>query len=66
MQTRDAIERVAAECAEDLAADGVVYAEVRMAPELLTDGGLSLDEAVTAMLDGLPTRQRGPADHGRA
>ena len=53
MQTRDAIERVAAECAEDLGDDGIVYAEVRMAPELLTDGGLSLDEAVTAMLDGL-------------
>jgi adenosine deaminase len=53
MQTRDAVERVAAECVEDLAADGIVYAEVRMAPELLTDGGLSLDEAVTAMLDGL-------------
>src|SRR5688572_8297845 len=52
MQTRDAIERVAAECAEDLAADGVVYAEVRMAPELLTDGSLSLDDAVTAMVDG--------------
>ena len=52
MQTRDAIERVAAECAEDLAADGIVYAEVRMAPELLTDGGLTLDEATTAMLDG--------------
>ena len=46
MQTRDAIERVSAECVEDLAADGVVYAEVRMAPELLTDGGLTLDEAV--------------------
>ena len=53
MQTRDAIERVAAECVEDLAADGIVYAEVRMAPELLTDGGLSLDEATTAMLEGL-------------
>ena len=52
LQTRDAIERVAAECVEDLAADGVVYAEVRMAPELLTDGGLTLDEATTAMLDG--------------
>src|ERR687891_2108720 len=52
MQTRDAIERVSAECVEDLAADGVVYAEVRMAPELLTDGGLTLDEAVTAMLEG--------------
>ncbi|HSJ00010.1 MAG TPA: adenosine deaminase, partial [Patescibacteria group bacterium] len=53
MQTREAIERVAAECVEDLAADGIVYAEIRMAPELLTDGGLSLDEATIAMLDGL-------------
>jgi adenosine deaminase len=53
LQTRDAIERVAAECVEDLAADGVVYAEVRMAPELLTGGGLTLDEATEAMLSGL-------------
>jgi adenosine deaminase len=53
MQTRDAIERVSAECVEDLAADGIVYAEVRMAPELLTDGGLTLDEATDAMLAGL-------------
>src|SRR5918999_6177037 len=53
MQTRDAIERVAAECVEDLADDGVVYAEVRMAPELLTDGGLTLDEATEAILAGL-------------
>ncbi|HEY5422123.1 MAG TPA: adenosine deaminase [Ilumatobacteraceae bacterium] len=52
MQHRDAIERVAYECAVDLAADGVVYAEVRMAPELCTEAGLSLDEAVEAMLDG--------------
>jgi adenosine deaminase len=53
MQSRDAIERVAAEAVEDLAADRVVYAEIRMAPELLTDGGLSLDEATQAMLAGL-------------
>ena len=53
MQAREALERVAAECLEDLAADGVVYAEIRMAPELLTDGGLTLDEAVEAMLAGL-------------
>ena len=33
MQTRGALARVARECAEDLAADGVVYAEVRFAPE---------------------------------
>jgi len=59
LQTRDAIERVAAECAQDLSADGIVYAEVRMAPELLTEGGLSLDEAVTAMLDGFRTGSEG-------
>jgi adenosine deaminase len=52
MQERDAIVRVAAECAEDLAADGVVYAEVRMAPELCTERGLTLDEATEAVLDG--------------
>jgi adenosine deaminase len=52
MQHKDAIERVAYECAVDLAADGVVYAEVRMAPELCTDGGLTLDEVVEAMLAG--------------
>jgi len=52
LQTRDAIERVAAECAEDLAMDNVVYAEVRYAPELSTEGGLTLDEVVKAILDG--------------
>jgi len=52
MQTREALIRVAAECAEDLAADGVAYAEVRFAPELHTERGLSLDEVVQAVLDG--------------
>lgn len=52
MQHRDAIERVAFECAQDLAADGVVYAEVRMAPELCTDEGLTLDEVMQAIIDG--------------
>jgi adenosine deaminase len=52
MQHRDAIERVAFECAVDLAADGVVYAEVRMAPELCTEQGLTLDEVVDAILTG--------------
>jgi adenosine deaminase len=52
MQERDAIVRVAAECAEDLAADGLVYAEVRMAPELCTERGLTLDEVMDAILEG--------------
>lgn len=59
MQHRDAIERVAYECARDLAADGVVYAEVRMAPELCTEHGLTLDEVVEAMLDGFRTGSEG-------
>ncbi len=52
MQTKDALQRVAAECAEDLADDGVVYAEVRFAPELHIEGGLTLDEVVEAALEG--------------
>ena len=52
MQTRDALIRVAAECAEDLAADGVVYAEVRFAPELHVSGGLTLEQVVSAVLEG--------------
>jgi adenosine deaminase len=52
MQDRDAISRVAAECVEDLAADGIAYAEVRYAPELSVEKGLTLDEVVQATLDG--------------
>ena len=63
MQTPDALRRVAAECAEDLAADGVVYAEVRFAPELHTERGLSLDEVVQAVLEGF---RLGSANQARA
>src|ERR1700736_6374220 len=59
MQTADALRRVAAECAEDLAADGVVYAEVRFAPELHTERGLSLDEVVEAVLAGFRDGSKG-------
>src|SRR6202043_1900393 len=52
MQTAGALRRVARECAEDLAADGIVYAEVRFAPELHTERGLCLDEVVEAVLEG--------------
>jgi adenosine deaminase len=62
MQTTDALRRVAAECAEDLAADGIVYAEVRFAPELHTERGLTLDEVVEAVLDGF---RQGSANQAR-
>ena len=52
MQTRDQLERVASETALDLARDGVVYAEIRFAPELHLIGGLTLHEVVRAVLDG--------------
>jgi adenosine deaminase len=52
MQTREALTRVAHECAVDLADDGVVYAEVRFAPELHVNNGLSLDDVVEAVLAG--------------
>jgi adenosine deaminase len=52
LQSADALHRVARECVEDLAADGVVYAEVRYAPELSTREGLSLDEVVRSILAG--------------
>ncbi len=52
MQTTEALVRVAAECAEDLATDGIVYAEVRFAPELHVELGLGLDAIVEAVLEG--------------
>ena len=52
MQTPDACYRVAAECAEDLAADGVVYAEIRYAPSLMTERGSSIDEVIEATTAG--------------
>lgn len=52
MQTPGHLHRVAAEAALDLAADGVVYAEVRFAPENHQLGGLSLDDVMEAVQDG--------------
>ncbi|NNE72725.1 MAG: adenosine deaminase [Acidimicrobiales bacterium] len=59
MQTPEALHRVAAEAAEDLAADGVVYAEVRFAPELHIQKGLSLDEVVEAVVAGFEDGSKG-------
>jgi adenosine deaminase len=52
MQTEAALHRVAKECALDLAADGVVYAEIRYAPEQHLERGLTLDQVVEAVHGG--------------
>lgn len=63
MQTAPSLERVAYEAIEDLAQDGVVYAELRFAPHFHTQQGLSLDQAMRAVLRGL---KRGEQDFGTA
>ncbi|MEU3663402.1 adenosine deaminase [Streptomyces sp. NPDC032940] len=53
MQNREGLLRTAEEYVLDLAADGVVYGEVRYAPELNTRGGLSMSEVVETVQEGL-------------
>jgi adenosine deaminase len=52
-QTDSALRRIARECVEDLAADGVVYAELRYAPELHVERGLTEQQIVEAVLAGV-------------
>ncbi len=65
MQRAQDLRRVAAECAEDLADDGVVYAEVRYAPEQHLTAGLSLDEVVEAVQEGIEQGTAAAASRGR-
>jgi adenosine deaminase len=65
MQTADALHRVAHECVEDLAADSVVYAEIRFAPELHINRGLSFDEIVDAVLAGFADGEKACAATNR-
>jgi adenosine deaminase len=53
MQTAGNLERIAREFVEDLIADGVVYAEVRWAPELHLEHGMSMRDAVDAVQRGI-------------
>jgi adenosine deaminase len=64
-QSVSALSRVARECAEDLAADGVVYAEVRFAPELHVEKGLHEREIIEAVLSGFASGVAAVAAGGR-
>ncbi|MFF2653246.1 adenosine deaminase [Streptomyces sp. NPDC058045] len=64
MQSAEALTRVAAECAEDLAQDGVVYAEVRYAPEQHLEGGLTLEQVVEAVNAGFREGERRAREDG--
>ncbi len=65
MQTADGLRRVAREAVEDLAADGVVYAESRFAPELHTQRGLTMQQVVDAVLAGFGEGTAAAAEAGR-
>jgi adenosine deaminase len=65
MQTREGLHRVASECAQDLAEDGVVYAEVRWAPEQHVKQGLSLTEVVDATLEGFAHGVQAASERGQ-
>src|SRR5207248_8676939 len=66
MQTPQALSRVARECVEDLSADGVVYAEVRWAPEQHVQEGLTLEQVVEAVLSGFREGAATSAAAGRS
>jgi adenosine deaminase len=65
MQTAEALDRIAYELAMDAARDGVRYIEVRYAPVLNTQKGLSLGGAVEAPLRGLARAERDGGAMGR-
>ena len=58
LQHADALERVSYELVEDAAREGVRYIEIRYAPVLNLRHGLSLGEAVEALLRGIERAQR--------
>jgi adenosine deaminase len=62
LQTAEALERAAAELVEDLAADGIRYAEVRWAPRLHLERGLSVARVIEAVTTGVArgTARLGP------
>lgn len=53
LQTVESLTRVARESVVDHARDGVIYAEIRFAPELHQQGGLSLQAVVEAVHGGI-------------
>lgn len=65
LQTPDALFRVSAEYVVDRAAEGVIYGEVRIAPEQHRQLGLTSENVVDAVLAGLREGERQAAAAGR-
>ncbi|WP_084129393.1 adenosine deaminase [Demequina sp. NBRC 110055] len=66
MQTEENLRRIAREAVVDLAADGVIYAELRYAPEQHVSGGLDLQQVVEAVQAGIEEGIAEAAEAGSA
>ncbi|HJA05168.1 MAG TPA: adenosine deaminase [Candidatus Microbacterium stercoravium] len=66
MQTAENLSRIAREFVEDLANDGVIYAEVRWAPEQHATGDLTLEDAVQAVQEGIEEGEDIAAENGHS
>ncbi|MGC2323537.1 MAG: adenosine deaminase [Terriglobales bacterium] len=58
MQTPESLTRIAHELVEDFAADGVIYGEVRFAPQLHRRNGLTLQQVLDEVYKGLLLGQK--------
>jgi adenosine deaminase len=56
LQTAEALERVTGELIDDLAEDGIRYAEIRWAPRLHLERGLSVPDVIEAVARGVAGR----------
>jgi adenosine deaminase len=65
LQSEAALRRAAAELVEDLAADGVRYAEVRWAPRLHLERGLSVEAVIEAVAAGTEQGVRSVSEERR-
>lgn len=66
LQTPENLTRAAREFVEDLGGDGVIYGEVRWAPELHTRAGLTMEDAVEAVQDGIEQGEEAAEQAGHA
>lgn len=58
MQSEENLERIAFELVEDLAKENYMYAEIRFAPHLHTEKGLSLDKVIKSVTNGIERAER--------
>lgn len=58
LQTKEGLRRAAYELIQDVSKEGVRYIEVRFAPMLSTENGLSCREAISSVIEGLKAGER--------